>query len=311
MTELAVVILAHGDPVHLQRLVDALDDVPVFLHVDAKTSPAVCTAMIANLPRRVVLVERVSASLASWSLVEAELRGLRSALEATRAEHIAVLSGADYPLASVSDLVRELGPWRGHSYMWNTPLPYPAWDTRRHPDGGLWRLRFRFLTHRDRVLYLRDVPLRLPVPRALPQGVELRASSQWKILARHHVQALLDAVDRRPDLVRFWRSTLVPDETFVASVLGSPSVVDRDPLPACTAQPWFIRWEPGAYHPFWLDEDDFDDLVAAREGARMTPATAFEPSTERDRPGPKLFARKLSAARSPGLVDRIDAELRS
>ena len=105
MTELAAVVLAHGDPVHLRRLVGALDDVPVFLHCDAKTEPEVFAAMTRGLPRRVTVCERISTKLASWSLVHAELTALREAVARTRAHHIAVMSGSDYPLVSMQALL--------------------------------------------------------------------------------------------------------------------------------------------------------------------------------------------------------------
>src|SRR5450755_2366331 len=95
MTPLAAVVLAHTDPSQVRRLITALDDVPVYLHCDAKLPERPYHEMIQNLPRRVVVCERLSASVASWSLVDAELRALRAAVKGTSAQHIVVLSGAD------------------------------------------------------------------------------------------------------------------------------------------------------------------------------------------------------------------------
>jgi len=71
MTELAAVVLAHTDPVHLKRLIASLEDVPIVLHCDAKTPGHIVQQMVQGLPNRVTLCERLPTSRASWSLVQA------------------------------------------------------------------------------------------------------------------------------------------------------------------------------------------------------------------------------------------------
>ena len=252
--------------------------------------------MMSDLPARVSVLSRLRTSLASWSLVQAELEALRAALQTT-AEHIVVCSGADYPLVSVEQLTDELSGWRGRSHFWNAPIPYSRWDTPHNRTGGRWRFESRFLTRRDQVMYVRGIPLRVPRRRAIPAELELRASSQWKIYARRHAAVLLDIVSHRTDLVRFWRGTLVPEESFAASVLASPSLVGDDAIEPSAANAWYLDWPVGnTAHPRWLDSSDFRRLRDARF------ATA-----DQDR---KWFARKFSTTVDSAVLDRIDAELR-
>src|SRR5262249_17532518 len=153
---------------------------------------------------------------------------------------------------------------------------YSAWDTPRHPDGGLWRLRRRYWTWHDQVLFYRQIPLRWPVPRAVPKMLELRAGSQWKIYARHHVELLLRLMDENPDLIRCGRTTRLPDESFGASMLGSPGLVGSETLPACYDSPWYLDWGSAlSSHPRWLTSADFDRLAQARRAEPSEPATAF------------------------------------
>ncbi|OHV37866.1 MULTISPECIES: beta-1,6-N-acetylglucosaminyltransferase [Pseudofrankia] len=312
MTLLAAVVMAHTDPTHLRRLVLALDDVPIFLHCDARTPEATYQRMTSRLPLRVTLCARQPTTLSSWSLVDAELRALRVALARTSARHIAVLSGADYPLLAMPELERELSRWDGFSWLWNVPLPYRPWSTPRHPDGGLWRLRRRFLTWRNQVMFVKDVPLRLPVSRSIPADLEPRAGSQWKIYARHHAEALVRLMDGRPDLVRYWRGTLVPDETFAASMLGSRSLLGSDALPACYSHPWHMAWPAGgATHPGWLTMAHFDDLARAQKEPPADPVTSFAAVAGEPREHRRLFARKFGTAVDTDVLDRIDAELRA
>jgi phage gpG-like protein len=297
MTPVAVVILAHNDPQHVRRLIGALPDLPIFLHCDAKTPREVAAAMHTGLPSRVFSVASAPTSLASWSLVEAELRGLRKALARTAARHIVIASGADYPLVGVQELADGLERWGDRSYIRNARIPYRPWDTLRNPDGGLWRFQHRFLLRRNQIVYVRGVPLRSPFHRGIPDDLRLRASSQWKIYSRRDAELLLTAVERRPDLIRFWRTTLVPEESFVASMLASPAVTGEEPLARCRTDAWYINWARNdSPHPEWLVEADFPLLEQrSRAGAAA----------------PTWFARKFSTTESGPLLDRIDAECRS
>jgi hypothetical protein len=345
VTPLAAVVLAHSDPAQLRRLIRALDDVPVFLSCDAGTPQPIFRAMVEGLPTRVAVLTRRRTRLASWSLVSAELATLRHALMRTNARHIAVMSGADYPLMSMHDLVRELAGWGHRSWFASSALPAAEWDTPRQRDGGLWRLRYRYLTHRDQLVYwrgigslarglalrravgtqqsvsallamvdsrpdsMRGVPLRWPWPRRIPADITPRGASHWKIYAREDVAWLLRMADTRPDLVRFWRNTVLPEESFAASMLASVRLRGADALPPYRASAWYIDWNsdrPG--HPRWLSETDFDRLRAAR-WAPAVRDQAGAVAVADDSACRKLFARKFRS-NDASVCDRIDSELR-
>jgi len=307
MTPLAAVVMAHRDPAHVRHLIAGLADVPVVLHCDAKAPDAVAREMLRGWGSRVLGAPRTSGALDSWSLVRIELDALRLALGHSDAGHVAVLSGADHPLAGVEELVAALGPWAGRSYLASVSLPFDPWSTPRNPDGGLWRTRHRFLTRGDDVVSVRGVPLRLPWRRPLPRGLELRASAQWKVYAREDVVRLLRVVDERPDIVAFFRSSLVPDESFVASVLGSPQVAGGSPLPDCAGIPWFMAWsQAGDHHPQVLGLEHWEALVEARRQPEGTPASLAAGDAPWPRP---WFARKVDSGRSAGLIERIDGSL--
>src|SRR5215207_8999868 len=126
MGDLAVVLLAHADATHVARLVGALGDLPVFLHCDAKTGPGE-HGLMRQLGRRVTMLPRLDTRTSSWSLVRAELSGLQAAVRTTTADHVALLSGSDYPLLSVDGLLAALEPWQGYSYLYNRTLPFAQW----------------------------------------------------------------------------------------------------------------------------------------------------------------------------------------
>lgn len=281
-SEFACVILAHADPVHLRRLIDALEPFPIFLHIDARTSDATFDAMTENLPARCRLLQRRVTGWAQWGLVEAELDGYREALRSTDATHIGLFSGSDYPLASTEVISKLLDEHLNESFAVVNELPYPAWGR----TGGLSRLRYRHWAFRKHML-------RLPIPRRVPRDIRLAGGSQSKVLAREHAAAVIRAVDQHEELVRFWRRTWVPDETFVYSVLNSPRFAQDWKRQLVPANLWWIGWSATRRKsPPWLNVEHRDILLRRR--------------TSEDQQIPFLFARKFSTEFSTPILDAID-----
>jgi hypothetical protein len=293
---LAAVILAHRDPAHVRRLIGALGDSPVVLHWDAKSPAGELGEILAGNAERITVAPRRDTRLASWSLVAAELAALRLARKASDADHIAVMSGADYPLLEMGNLLRRLAPWRGRSWLFNQPLPYESWSVPGFPDGGLWRFRHYFPSRHDHLMWVGAKPLFAPWRRAVHPDLEPRASSQWKIYCRDDVDRLLAILDRRHDLVQFGRHMFTPDESFIASVLGSQRLFGADRVRPSGDSPWYMLWPThDQRHPRWLSASDVPKL--------RTIAASVAPDEH-----PPIFARKFSS-RESRVVDMIDAEL--
>lgn len=283
---LACVILAHQDPVHLRRLIAALDPFPIFLHVDARLDDQAYRAMVVGLPSRVTLLDRQRTGWARWENVAAELAGYRAALNDPRIQHVALLTGTDYPLASSGRISEVLAGLPGQSITTVQRLPRKGWGR----SGGLARLRYRHWVVEKRCL-------RLPIPRRLPAGVVLAGGSQLKVLARRHAQDVLDAADSRPDLVSFWRRSWIPDETFVPSLVSTPEICPSWSQSHVSAELWWIGWDGTAQKsPPWLTMDHWDKLVERASSADQNP--------------PRLFARKFSSVVDVSVLDAIDQQLR-
>jgi hypothetical protein len=282
------VVLAHADPHHVRRLVDTLDPFPVFLHCDSRTSGDVYGRMVADLPSHCELLPRMRTGWARWENVAAELAGYRAALESTSMTHVALLTGSDYPLASTSQITDFLASHPRQSIARFRPLPLADWGG----NGGLSRLRYRHWAFRKHMV-------RLPVPRRLPDIIRPAGGAQMKILARDHARRVLDTVDAHPELVSFWRRSWVADETFVGSVLNTPSYVPGWPSEHLNADAWFVGWSGDGKRtksPPWLRAENLHSIVDARMGK----TDGF----------PKLFARKFATSFDTTVLDTIDRSLR-
>jgi len=300
-TAWAAVILTHGAPDHLFRLVDALAGVPIVLHCDVKTAEESYQQIRSQLADRALFVERRDTRHAGWSLVDAELAALELAVTGTEADHIAILSGSDYPLAAPARIRAVLAALGERSWILNRPLPFPEWDAPGFPDGGLWRVRHYFPTRNNNVLFVAGKPVFVPLRRRIPADYLPRLNPQWKIYSRRDAVRLLRVLADREDLVRFGRHMFTPEEGFIASVMASPRLFGDDALQTRLENPWRVNW-PGhrTTHPSYYTDADVSVLEEA--------ATRSNDTSREDDAGvedlPYLFARKFPLD-SAYLVDAI------
>lgn len=279
----AAVIVAHSEPRQLKRLIDALTPWPVFLHIDARTGPETYGAMTSGLPSNVELLPRLPAGWARYEVFAAEREGYRAALRSTDARHIIALTGSDYPLASQQRICEVLAAHHGKSFAKVQPLPIEGWGIGRGYDR-FWFPQRPWRRHR----------LLAPIPRRIPRELLPGGGSQMKILSRRHAALVVDVLDERPDLLRFFRHCWIPDEVVIPTLLLSDRFGAHWPAEAAGFHPWYIDWgKQPTKSPRWLTTEHLTELAEA----------AARPDS------PALFARKFSDT-SDRLVGAIDAQLR-
>ncbi len=281
----AYVVLAHKAPSQVARLIGRLVPAPVFLHVDSAVNAALMGEFRSEVESAsdVTFVPRHRSGWASWGIVAAALEGMNSALARPGWSHLALISGQDYPLVASRGIDAFLDHHPSTSFMPRWPLPTRLWGA----DGGMHRLRYRHFPRRGHRLFI-------PLRRKLPEGIRFYGGSLYWVLTRGAVADVLALVNERPDLVRFYRRTWIPDEMFIpTAVLNSPSratVVSENLT--------YIRWRSReAPHPDTLGVEDVPTLLAASRGL----------CEEGARGRRKVFARKFDgAATGTEVFDRLD-----
>jgi len=274
-------IRAHMAPEQLVRLVGRLDegDVRFYVHVNRLTDDETFAAMQAGLAGRenVVWLPRVACYWGGFSLLRATLVGIEAILASGEApDHAILLSGQDYPLRPPAEIESYFAEHNGRNLLNHFSLPAPEWAGE---GGGLNRLRY---PHFERVRY-RTRLLRLPIPRRLPDGLEPHGGMAFWALTGETLAWLMRFVGERPEVLRFFRRTKMPDELFFQTVLlSSPlaGTVDNELL-------HYLDWSAGSAHPATLTAADLPKLRASG----------------------KLFARKFDAAADSEILDLLDAEL--
>ncbi len=278
----AFVILAHQGPGQVLRLIDSLRDAPTFLHVDDAVRGEVFEDLVWGAGRRgsVRLLPRRRTAWAGWGIPEAMLSGL-SAAHDHGARHAIVLSGQGYPLVPPAEIQGFSRRNPDTSFVSTWELPTPMWGRR----GGMERVRY---WHHP----IRGHRFRLPIPRRLPRGITPFGGSAWSMLSRRAIEDILRFTSHRPDVVRFYRHTWIPDEMFIHTALMNA----RSQTHIVNENLWFIDWGDGGKHPRVLDTGDSDALLdaAGDESEAGGPARA------------KLFARKFDAAADSEILDVLD-----
>jgi hypothetical protein len=189
-----------------------------------------------------------------------------------------VLSGQDYPLRPLAEIEAGLAATDADALL----TGFWELDTRRAPDGPrrpfFRRYAYRHFTppgwlpERDLPRALGPLAYRCRLPGALPDrigvrwpvlpfgaGLRCHVSADWLTLNRRAARAATSFARARPRVMRHYRRTIVPAESYFATVLANDPSLRVDPDGRR-----FISWpRPGAPHPDTLTTADLERALAS------------------------------------------------
>ncbi|MBL9072222.1 DUF5928 domain-containing protein [Tabrizicola sp.] len=226
MTQIAFILLCHKDPdgviAQTLRLTAAGDCVAI--HFDARSNRddfARIRAALAANPQVSFARRRVRCGWGEWSLVAATLEGLKAAVAAfPGATHFYMLSGDCMPIKT-AEYIRDRLEREDVDYIESFDFFGSDWIKTGIKEERLI-YRHWFNERKRKGLFYRSMELqkRLGLARKVPEDMAIRIGSQWWCLRRRTVEAVLDFVSRRRDVVRFFSTTWIPDETFFQTLVG-------------------------------------------------------------------------------------------
>lgn len=226
MTKIAFILLCHKDPegiiAQALRLTAAGDCIAI--HFDARSGAAdyarIRQALEGN-PQITFTRRRVKCGWGEWSLVSATLHGLRAALEAfPGATHFYMLSGDCMPIKTAEHVHAKLAEEEA-DFIESFDFFTSDWIKTGIREERL-TYRHWFNERRQKAWFYRSMALqkRLGLARKVPADLRIRIGSQWWCLRRRTVEAVLAFIARRPDVVRFFRTTWIPDESFFQTIVA-------------------------------------------------------------------------------------------
>jgi hypothetical protein len=234
--KVAYLILAHNTANHLSRLVQALDssNAAFFIHVDRKVD---ISCFRKALPQRNVsfLEKRVPVYWGEFSIVQATINLIREALiRPPYPQYLCLLSGSDYPLRSPKYIESFFSRYRdeGRQFINLVQMPCEALGKPLSRLHGYWiqtpcnnPLVMRAVSRLNRMLndrYRLERDYHRVLRGLLPYG-----GSQWWALTEAACRYILSFVEARPDVVKFYRNTYIPDESFFHTIIGNSKFGER------------------------------------------------------------------------------------
>jgi hypothetical protein len=223
--KLAVLVIAHANPLTFQRLADALrhPDIAVFVHVDSRSD--ISPFQAPGQDHVTFLADRQPNNWGAFTQIEVAARLLDAAQQAGPFASYALVSGDSLPLVTNDVLVDALG---ATPTAFRLRIQKPDDRSYRRvrdvylPDSTIGRIR-GLGSHLDRCLEEADVAAAerairtAAIKRNLP--FEVYKGSQWFAISDDHLRRVFAFVRDNPDFVEVFRYSLIPDELFFHSAL--------------------------------------------------------------------------------------------
>ena len=225
MARIAYILLCHKDPAGIiaqaQRLTEAGDFVAI--HFDRRANAgdfAQITAALKGNPNVVFTKRRIKCGWGEWSLVEATLEAVKAAVhQFPSASHFYMLSGDCMPIKSARH-VHEFLDREDVDYIESFDFFASDWiKVGLKEERLIYRHWFNERSHKSLFYAAMNLQKRLGLQREIPSDIAMQIGSQWWCLRRRTIEWLLDFIKKRRDVMRFFRTTWIPDETFFQTLV--------------------------------------------------------------------------------------------
>jgi hypothetical protein len=225
MARIAFILLCHKDPEAIIRQAGQLTAAGDFIaiHFDARAPASAYSRIreaLADNPSVTFAARRLKCGWGEWSLVGATIEAVRAALAAfPEATHLYMLSGDCMAIKSAAYAHRFLDS-ADVDYIESFDFFESGWiKTGMVKERLIYRHWFNERT--QKWLYYKSIEMqrRFGLERAIPADIQMMIGSQWWCLRRRTVEAILGFITQRPDVLRFFRTTWIPDETFFQTLV--------------------------------------------------------------------------------------------
>jgi len=225
MAKIAFILLCHKDPEAIIKQAERLTAVGDYMsiHFDARANPehyAMIREALDDNPNVIFAKKRVKCGWGEWSLVDASLKAVEAAVEAfPRATHFYMLSGDCMAIKS-AEYAHEFLDRDDVDYIESFDFFESDWiKTGMKEERLIYRHFFNERTQKRRFYAAFNLQRRLGLTRKIPDDLQIQIGSQWWCLRRRTVEWILDFTRKRKDVMRFFRTTWIPDETFFQTLV--------------------------------------------------------------------------------------------
>ncbi len=225
MARIAFILLCHKDPEAIIAQAERLTAVGDYMaiHFDGRSSDAhyrMIRDALRDNPNVTFAKRRIKCGWGEWSLVQATLGAVQAAVDSfPRATHFYMLSGDCMAIKSAE---------YAHDFLDSSDVDYiESFDffdsdwikTGIKEDRLIYRHLFNERNYKRLFYASLNLQRRLGLTRTIPEDLQIQIGSQWWCLRRRTIEQILDFTQRRRDVMRFFRTTWIPDETFFQTLV--------------------------------------------------------------------------------------------
>ncbi|MGR3805866.1 DUF5928 domain-containing protein [Marinibacterium profundimaris] len=225
MAKIAYILLCHKDPEAIIRQANRLTATGdyISIHFDASAGPGPYRAIqeaLGDNPSVCFAAKRLRCGWGEWSLVQATLNAVEAALESfPRATHFYMVSG-DCMAIKTSEYVHDFLDTEDCDYIESFDFFTSDWiKTGFKEERLIYRHYFNERTRKWWFYTSYTWQKRLGLTRKVPADLQMQIGSQWWCLRRRTLELILEFASQRPDVMRFFRTTWIPDETFFQTMV--------------------------------------------------------------------------------------------
>ncbi len=225
MAKIAYLLLCHKDPEGIIAQAACLTAAGDFIaiHFDARASredfDRIRSALVVN-PAVTFAAKRIKCGWGEWSLVQASIHAAQAAIAAfPRATHFYMLSGDCMPVKT-AEYAHAFLDRKEIDYIESLDFLASDWiRTGLKQERLIYRHWFNERTQKTLFYASMSLQRRFKLARKVPGDIQMQIGSQWWCLRRRTMEWVLDFITRRPDVMRFFRTTWIPDETFFQTIV--------------------------------------------------------------------------------------------
>lgn len=224
MATIAFILLCHKDPEAIVQQAQSLTAVGDYMviHFDGRSSDADFALIkegLAGNPN-VAFARRVKCGWGEWSLVQATLNAIGTGLQAfPRATHFMMVSGDCMAIKS-AEFAHDFLDADDCDYIESFDFFESDWiKTGMKEDRLVYRHFINERKHKSLFYAMLKAQRKLGLKRAIPEDIQVQIGSQWWCLRRRTIEWIVDFVAQRQDVVRFFKTTWIPDETFFQTLV--------------------------------------------------------------------------------------------
>jgi hypothetical protein len=225
MAKIAYILLCHKDPEAIiqqaERLTAAGDYMSI--HFDARAKPeafAMIREALSDNPNVTFARKRIKCGWGEWSLVQATLYAVEAAAEEfPRATHFYMLSG-DCMAIKTADYAHRFLDEYDCDFIESFDYFESDWiKTGMKEERLIYRHFFNERTQKKLFYWTYEFQKKFGLTREIPHDIQVQIGSQWWCLRRRTIEWILEFTRARKDVMRFFRTTWIPDETFFQTLV--------------------------------------------------------------------------------------------